>query len=337
MSSLLVRRLLGLAAGSLALLAVADASARAAPKKDADAEADAASDADAKGSKKKGADAADAKGSKKKGADDDDADAAKKPDDDAKDADADADKDAKPKKKEGASLSPNSAHEEEGKDYYFIGLRYRHTLLPQFLLNMFVDGGPSVVSIPGIGLEVSKRRDGFELVGALTYQNWGMSAFPFKGKSESDYAWETVQSKLQMINATADFLWSTKINGDEVEFLYGVTAGIAFVWGDLLHAQSHPPNGTSPGKPSSYVACQPSDATSGPWAGNYCNAADNNRWAGYVEPSWANGGYRPMLWPTFGPQLGLRIKPTKQFVARVDLGVNVFSGIFLGIGADYGL
>lgn len=333
--SSLARRLFGLAAGTLALLVVADASAKPAAKKDDDAE-----EADKKPTKKpdpsaKSADAeesdAPAKGAKKpaKGGDDD----AK----DAKDGDDDEDDKAEAAKKKKAEVVRSSSYEKEGQDYYFVGLRYRHTFLPKFILNLFVDGGPSVVSLPSFGIEASKRRDNFEMIGALSYQSWGMDPFPFKGKGENDFAYEIVESKLKMLKATADFLWSAKISGDQLQFLYGVTAGLAFVWGDLIHQQAHPANGTSPGDPKTYQVCQLGNATSGTWAGNYCNSADNQRWAGYVEPSWAGGGYRPILFLSFGPQFGLRYKAAKQFVARLDVGFDIFSGFFFGLGADYGI
>jgi hypothetical protein len=327
MHSLLARRLFGLAAGTLALLVLterADASTKAAPKKDADA-AEAKAD-EKKSDKKKGADDADSdsKSDEKKGADDAE----------SKDADKSSDeKDEKADAKKKDKLSDSSAAELDGKDYYFVGLRYRHTILPKFLINLFADGGPSVVSVPGFGIEASKRRDGFEMVGALTYVDYSMNPFPFKGKNEADYAYEIVESKLKMINATADFLWSSKLSGDNLQFLYGLTAGIGLVWGDLYRTQAKPANGGSaPGDPNTYVPCQTSEKGST----LYCSG-DNNHYPGYSEPSWAGGGYRPIIYPTFGMQLGLRWKPIKQVVGRLDVGYNLFSGFFFGLGVDYGI
>jgi hypothetical protein len=332
MRSLFARRLFGLAAGTLALLVLterADAAPKTAPKKDAEEAAEAKSDAKSDKKKKTDDDAddkdADAKSDKKKKGDAD-ADA------DAKDAD---DKDEKDDAKKKEKVVETGGYEAEGKDYYFVGLRYRHTILPKFLINLFVDGGPTVVSLPGFGLEASKRRDGFEMIGALTFQNWGMDPFPFKGKNESDYAYEIVESHIKMLNATADFLWSSKLSGQELQFQYGLTAGVGFVWGDLIHQQARPAGGgDSPGDPNTYVPCKgPGDAGSN----SYCNPNDNSRWTGYKEPSWAGGGYKPIIFPTFGLQLGLRWKPAKQFVGRLDVGYNLFSGFFFGLGADYGI
>jgi hypothetical protein len=328
MQSSSVRRFLGLSAATLALLLAADASAKSAPKKDDDTE----ETSDKKPTKKSDKDAKADKDADEKDADEKDEASSKKAKSPAKkgddDADDEDDKDAKKK----AELPHSAAFEKEGKDYYFVGLRYRHTLLPKFILSIFAAGGPTLVSVPGFGVEVSKRRDGFEMIGALTYVDYSMKPFPFKGKNEVDQAYEIVESKLKMINATADFLWSSKIAGDQLSFLYGLTAGLGIVWGDLYRTQATPPNGSSPGDPYTYVPCvAPGNPNS-----QYC-ANDNSHYPGYSEPSWAGGGYRPIIYPTFGLQMGLRWKPVKEFAARLDVGFNLFSGFFFGLGGDYGI
>ena len=55
------------------------------------------------------------------------------------------------------------------------------------------------------------------------------------------------------------------------------------------------------------------------------------------EPSWFNGGDKPNVYATFGPEFGFRWKPVKQFVARLTIGWNIFAGPFFGIAGDYGL
>ena len=67
----------------------------------------------------------------------------------------------------------------------------------------------------------------------------------------------------------------------------------------------------------------------------YCGT-DNDHYGGYTEPSWANGGSKPIVFPWLALQTGFRFKPTKQFVARLDSGFGT-SGFFFGLGADYGL
>ena len=50
----------------------------------------------------------------------------------------------------------------------------------------------------------------------------------------------------------------------------------------------------------------------------------------------ADGGSKPMIFPWLVLQTGLRYKPHRNFVARLDAGFGT-SGFFLGLGADYGL
>src|SRR5262245_41118290 len=49
--------------------------------------------------------------------------------------------------------------ETPGKNYMFVGLRYRGNLIPQFMINMFVDEGATVYTNM-IGVEFDLRKDG---------------------------------------------------------------------------------------------------------------------------------------------------------------------------------
>ena len=234
-----------------------------------------------------------------------------------------------------ASTEPTSSSdptEKEGQTYYYLGLRYRHTFLPTGMLHLFVDGGPSTaVSIPSFGVEGSMRKDNFEIIGAITYADYSLSEFPFKGKSEADTAYEIVKSNLKLINLSADFLWGTDFS-PKFAFQYGVTAGIAIVLGDLHRNQAKPASGTAPGDPYGYVKCNgPKD----PGSGAYCDDS-NDHYGDYSDASWFNGGKKPNFYPIFGPMFAFRYKPAKQFVARLDGGFNLFSGFFFGLALNYG-
>jgi hypothetical protein len=56
----------------------------------------------------------------------------------------------------------------------------------------------------------------------------------------------------------------------------------------------------------------------------------------YEEPSWSGGGDKPLIMPWLALQMGLRIKPHRRFVGRLDFGIGI-GQVFFGIGADYGL
>lgn len=235
---------------------------------------------------------------------------------------------------EDEKISPSDPREEAGKTYYFVGLRYRQTFLPKFMLGLFVAGGPSTVSIPSFGIEGTMRKDGFDTTLHLTYADWGMDPFPFKGKDEANTAWEIVESRLKLINFGVDLLWGTEFS-KMFSFQYGITAGLSAVLGDLARVQGRPKAGTNPDEPDNIEKCpgangQPSQPD------QYC-ARDNDHYGDYTEKSWFNGGKKPNIYASFGPQLGFRFKPVKQFMTRVFFGWDLFSGPFFGINGNYGL
>jgi hypothetical protein len=119
-----------------------------------------------------------------------------------------------------------------------------------------------------------------------------------------------------------------------------MTTGLSLVFGDLRRVQAKP--GTTY---RGYDACTYADQ-----AGNnpYCdysnnhypaagatNPNDTSTW--YTEKDWFGGGYRPDLYPTFGPEIGMRWKPMKQIVLRLEAGFNLFAGFIFGVSGDYGL
>jgi hypothetical protein len=241
------------------------------------------------------------------------------------------------------SFDKHDPREKPGKTYYFIGARWRQNYLPAFMLHLFVSGGPKKVWVPSFGLEGTMRRDGFDTTVYLTYADWGMDPFAFKGKDEAPNAWEVVESKLKLINAGVDLLWGSDIN-PSFTFQYGITAGISAVLGDLRRVQGYVPAGQDAENPDNVKPCEgvgnpPSPGT------NYCGNENNhypsggaaNRDSWYTEPSWFNGGKKPNIYASFGPQIGIRFKPVKEFAARLQVGWDLFIGPFFGLNGSYGL
>ena len=215
-----------------------------------------------------------------------------------------------------------------GKTYQFVGFRYRGIIVPKFMMNLFGDGGTTVY-IHSFGPEFAIRRDGFEYQFALWFANYAMGPTPFKAKDDPVEGWEIVESKLKIIYLTADFLWSNEIS-PEFAINYGMGAGLGIVFGDLPRWQAYPVGPES--DPDSYVKCN------GPNNPNprFCDTDEDRQHYGDSEESWAGGGSKPIVFPWFAIQTGLRYKPAKEFVGRLDLGFGL-SGFFIGIGADYGL
>ena len=244
---------------------------------------------------------------------------------------------AKPEeKKEGLpdSLPPEteadegSPIEKPGETYRFIGARYRGIIVPKFMMNLFGDGGRTVY-VNAFGPEFTIRKDEFEYVFSLWYADYGMEDTPFKSSSDPENAWEIVNSEIKVIYLTADFLWSHQFS-PEFGLNYGMGAGFGFVFGDLSRVQSYPEGGAA-GDPYDYRPC----VAPGNPDPNYCGN-DNDHYGDYTEPSWADGGSKPIIFPWLALQTGLRYKPHRNFAARLDLGFGL-SGFFFGLGANYGL
>jgi hypothetical protein len=225
-----------------------------------------------------------------------------------------------------------------GKSYLFVGARYRAIIVPQFMINLFGDGGKTVL-VHGFGPEFAIRKNAFEYNLSIWYAGYGMDPTPFKAKDDGREAWELVESKLKIIYLTADFLWSQDFS-PEFALNYGLGGGFGIVFGDLVREQAYPGEGADLNTGAGFEPCpgqieNPTTAPPGTPSAEYCDDS-NEHYSGYTEKSWADGGSKPILFPWFVLQTGLRYKPHRNFVARFDAGFGT-SGFFLGLGLDYGL
>jgi len=237
--------------------------------------------------------------------------------------------------------------EKASKSYYFIGARYRGTIIPQAFENIFVSGGKTFYSNTA-GLEVDIRKDNFSIIPAVSYTSYGTGGnVLFLQKNEQDVAgnWSIVNSDLGAIYLTADLLWSAKV-APNVDFEYGFGVGLGVLFGSLqqnwVYATSANTPGALPGNNGVYYAPCPNintGPTSGPGAG--CSPSDHSsgpaKVGGYVDPFWTGGGSVPNIFPHISiPQLGLRFKFLKQLEARFGVGFSI-TGFWFGFSADYGL
>jgi hypothetical protein len=316
------------ALGGLCLFAPAAHAREATNKKAAAAEADAekTSDKDDKADKDE----------KNEKGDDADKDEKNEKDDksDQDDKKGDAEPEKAPEASKDAAAGNDSPVEEPGKTYYFVGLRYRGIVVPQFIQGLFASGGATVY-VNAIGPEFAIRKDNFEYNLSPWLAFYSMGDTGFKGKSDKDEAWELINANITMLYLTSDFLWSHNFT-PELAINYGLGAGFGFVFGSLHRVQSFP---TVPGQsPDNYSKCafagQPTPFNA-PDGNPYCDGS-NNHFGNYSEPSWANGGSKPILFPWLVVQTGLRFKPSRTIAARLDIGFGT-SGFFFGLGGDYGL
>jgi hypothetical protein len=215
-----------------------------------------------------------------------------------------------------------------GKTYLFVGARYRAIIVPKFMMNLFGDGGKTLV-VHGVGPELAIRKNAFEYNLSIWYAGYGMDDTPFKSKDDTETAWELVNSELKTIFLTADFLWSQDFS-PELSLNYGLAGGFGIVFGDLYRVQAKPGSPAADGNTGEgFVRC------SFKGENDYCDTS-NDHYSDFPEKSWTDGGSKPILFPWLVLQTGLRYKPHRNFAARLDAGFGT-SGFFLGIGADYGL
>lgn len=230
--------------------------------------------------------------------------------------------------------------EKDGKYYFFIGLRYRGNIIPAFMLNLFLDEGKTIYTNQ-IGVEFDLRKDGFSLIPALSYHEIGTGDILFHQKNTSTSVignYSVVNSGMKLVYASVDLLWSAQISKN-VAFEYGAGFGLGAVFGDLENSWVRAdPNGNLQAEDGRrFSRCNAVDVR-----GTGCNKEDHqnsdvDKVNGYKEPSWFDGGSKPALFPWISvPQIGLRVKPMKNFVGRVGLGFAL-TGFWFGINGEYGL
>lgn len=220
--------------------------------------------------------------------------------------------------------------EKPGKQYLFVGARYRAVVIPTFVQNLFADGGETLVAHTP-GAEFGIRKDGFEYNLFLQLGIYSASDVPFKGTSDPNTAWEIIDFDYNIIFAGSDFMWSTDEFTPGLSMTYGAGVGLGFVTGSLKRTQAYPDPVSAQGDPDAYRKCQGVGVPNALFCTN-----DNDHYDDFEEPTWADGGSSPIIFPWIAAQVGLRYKVTRNFVARVELGVMPTGGFF-GIAADYGL
>lgn len=250
--------------------------------------------------------------------------------------------------------------ENKGQGYYFLGVNYRLTIVPGFLINLFVDQGPSAVLSNTVGLSFDYRKDHFSIVPGLNFSNYDFDPVLFlqKGKAASDPGnWGLVHSSLKAIYLTVDLLWSVPIaKAGQVDFEFGFAAGIGGIFGNLYNTWvSNDPSVGGPAIASqasgNFYQCTqvpgangiaPNDGAlqQGCNRNNHQNATVSKTGPGdgYREPNWfdSGGGSVPTIFPWLSlPILGFRFKPIKELEMRLNGGFSI-TGFFVNFAAYYG-
>jgi hypothetical protein len=247
---------------------------------------------------------------------------------------------------EPVDVSPNSddtyTTENPNKRYYFVGVRYRGTIVPAFLEHLFVNDGGTIYS-NSIGAEVDMRKGGQSMIGWIQYTEYGFGNTLFfqKGTADEPQNYSIVNSGLKGIYAGLDESWSVPV-ANHLDFEYGFGIGIGVIFGNLLNDWTYNvPNGSYAGSVQGsnglyYAPCQAqTDATPCTTAAH--QNASIAKVGNYVEKNWLQGGAVPVIFPHIAiPQFALRYKPIKEVETRLSLGFSL-TGFWFGLSADYGL
>jgi hypothetical protein len=238
----------------------------------------------------------------------------------------------------------SDTREEKDKTYYFLGLRYRGTVIPKFFVNLFVNEGATFYS-NSVGAELDIRRENHSTVPWIAWTGYGFGDTLFfeKNKPDDPANYSDVNSALWGLFLGLDELWSAPLDTKHhFDFEYGFGVGIGFIFGSLTNDWVYQTaNGPLTGSNGSHYApcgsqAQPGDTTASCTTGRH-NNAQVAKVGNYQEPNWFNGGAVPVVFPQITlPNLGLRIKPVKQFEMRVSFGFSI-TGLWFGISGNYGL
>jgi hypothetical protein len=248
--------------------------------------------------------------------------------------------DKKEAPKDGGSkkdASPNDPREDPLKRYYFLGLRVRDIVVPQFMMELFSTGG-ATGNVWMIGPEFTTRKDRTEVDISLMYADYGYGPAMFKGKNDADIGYEIITSDMKLVYLTFDLLIDVPLDDKGMfSFLIGGGIGVGVVAGDLHRVQAYPSDGgaADPQDPTKWTPC----TGAGDGFGGYCDNGNNHYETGgrrFSEPSWIDGGSKPAVFPWLSiPQLSFRAKPIKQLQIRADVGFSI-TGFFFGLSSGYG-
>jgi hypothetical protein len=234
----------------------------------------------------------------------------------------------------------SDTRENPTKAYYFVGLRYRGTVIPKFMVNLFVNEGATFFSNT-VGAELDIRKDSHSSVVWLGYTGFGFGDTLFfqKGKPDDPTNYTVVSSSLWSLFFGLDEMWSVPMDqSHHWDFEYGFGVGLGFVFGtlynDWVYYSANGPYTDSQGR--KYTMCKSvgDDPACNPGAHSNSNV---NKVNNYQEPNWFGGGSLPVIFPQiYFPSVGVRFKPVKEFEGRLGLGFSL-TGFWFGISGNYGL
>lgn len=180
---------------------------------------------------------------------------------------------------------------------YGVGVRARYAGLPRGVLELFVDEASSGVAHPGIGLELIRRRGGFELSLGFEVESLSPEDGLWLDKGDTppgetpdlvefdDFGWVTVDLSV---------IWHTPVH-DRVALRYGGVLGVGVLRGDILRTDTTCTGATTD-------TCTP---IAGPGQGRYREAED-----------------LPPVVPVIGALVGAQYRPVDNLALSVEAGMR---------------
>lgn len=214
--------------------------------------------------------------------------------------------------------SPVDPHELEGQSYHHIGVFARGLFAPQFIQNLFVNGGTDGLNV-GLGAFYNYRRDGLNIIAEVWWAGFYAQG-PFYGLEETPFETEWVESELSVVFGSIALMWSIPLTS-WLAFEIGFGLGFGGVFGGLYRTEAYPTADgfqacTGEGNPDPGY-CDTSTANGG--EGNYDrveNSPEDYNFSGGVPPLW--------FWVDL-PRLAIRIKPLRQLQIRIEGGFAAYA------------
>jgi hypothetical protein len=273
-------------------------------------------------------------------------------------AEAEAAPSAAPSAAESASAAPvpepppeantwdsKNTFEDPKETYYFIGLGYRGTVIPQFLENLFVNDGATAYSNT-VSFQLDMRKEGHSTIPWITYTDYSLSPALFlqKNKADDPANYTMVTSSLKGIFLGLDELWSVPLEPThKVDFEFGFGVGLGFIFGSLINnwvflSAQNAPGAVKAANGNYYSPCVTMGDAPSCANGSHDNPPPGGKVNQYKEPDWFSGGAVPDVYPRISLQiLGVRYKPIKQMEMRLGAGFALTEGFWFQLSGFYGL
>jgi hypothetical protein len=227
-------------------------------------------------------------------------------------------------------------YEDPKQRYFFVGAAWRYLRMPSWALEWFLDSAPAVGTAGSFFGEFAYRKDGFQVGLNVGWMKWNFNGpFQLAGDPATDIEWLDTNWNLLMLTST--ITWSTNFT-DWMSLDYGLEAGVAMIFGDMVRTEAYPTAGGDYAKcisasvPNETFCALPINGA------QVTNAADQEgeHYGVKAQRGLANKGV-PYAVPVIGPRVSLRFKPIHQLVLRIDVPLPVLPlGFVGGLAAQYG-